>query len=84
MRRFLFAADGSAININHIVHIFLQEVAKPDGWVVRCRTLLVQTEYSQFASVLNLSPVLADKESAQAWLHTCIKDFIDPPEHASA
>lgn len=79
MPRFIFTHDGIAINVDHIVTIFLADSRHPEGCVVRCRTSLSGGEFISEHQVLNLSPVLADRETAQMWLNTCVKDHAADP-----
>lgn len=72
MFRFITATDGTAVNVAHIAVIFVAESRHPEGWVVRCRLALAKTEYSTASDVLNLSPVLADKEHAELWIKTVL------------
>lgn len=86
--KFIFANDGTAVNVAHIVTIYVHRTSQPEGYVVRCRTLLSGTQYGADHQVLNLSPLLADEATARNFLEFLVKDILDPstdpPADASA
>lgn len=69
--RFIFAHDGTAVNVAHIVTIESHIPWNSPGYVVRCRCV----DGSSFA----LSPVLARKEDAQATIDAIVKGLLNPP-----
>lgn len=82
--KFIFATDGTAINVRHIVTIFVANTSKGDGYVVRCTTTLQNGEFVVQGSMLSLSPVLGSKELAQAYLDAVVKDILNDKAKASA
>lgn len=79
MTRFIFTPDGIAINVAHIVTIFVQKVDRTNQYVVRCRTSLDGREYVNAHALLNLSGPLPDLESAQMFLDASVKGLLNPP-----
>lgn len=74
---FIFTHDGTAVNVNHIVTIFVHSTSKPDGYVVRC-SLVPGLDY-----IMQLSPILPNLTDAQRWRDACIKDVLNPrPERS--
>ena len=84
MPHFIFAHDGTAVNVAHIVTISVRTVDKPEGYVVRCRTTLSDGQYAVEGAVLNLSGILADKVAAQTYLDAIVKDLLNADANASA
>jgi len=75
--RFVYAVDGTAINVAHIVTIYPKAVDRPKGFVIRCRTTLADGQYAVEHGVLTLSPVLEDEYNARLWMATVI-DKLNP------
>lgn len=75
--RFIYAHDGTAINVRHIITMFVQATSKGDGFVVRCRTSLSGGEYVIEHAIANLSPVLSGRDAAELWLKSVI-DKLSP------
>lgn len=76
--KFIFANDGTAVNVNHIVTIYVHRTSTPEGYVVRCRTTLSHAEYAADGAVLNLSSKLSDEATAQNFLDIIVKEMLDP------